>query len=854
MSSIRNKISTKELIDAILKITNSVILYDRKPLEKDICKHNTLTCVLFSNMTTSKKEMETIRKIGTKDNRNLSENNILTFIDNFYDGDQFYNYADTFSSKKSDSEMYVYATDTDALLNQINALYCSINPYPWIDVLEDNTVAEEEPDEEPNKKPNKKPNEGPDDTIMKQLLSLLVYTNYCGNTTVQSDYELFSKDMHDFFVYNDNFSEQLISFIAENRPNCITHAFSLEEKTDSYTDLLRQLFPEYDFWHKDNVALQQASPFSSRYSEEKIILSTLQPDDLVIIRNEISDKCMSILQQTHCHIIYAVPSYNPKSENFAKVSSEQLISWVLPALTTDSFELTCLLNAHRSLGLDLEIYKRVDAYYMNFKKKDIDAAKDFLEGICTSVTLAELSLRLAPYENDNWKYSYTNPKNKRPSGVYISKEISNFLKYGLQPDHERLYELLRLLSLVQEENSAIGLQSVCKYFNLEDAFEELISLGWVDSKSNQIPLIIAYSVTYGKSMSNAAFDFYMDTIIVPLHEHILGHTNTPVNVVLFSTLIRILHRELLNYIRKRANSSISSLKKDYLRNFTISTLSDDKKISIQDAMFFGSHGYFVNDTEEDKENHHTPATIAHTAILLNFYYSILIFCYEYGLNNLAKNIFGNADNLSAVLFITSDSYKKTIECQLIQKYYSVLFSNLPFDQIQQKIVQLFCIFENGTLKKQFKQYSKKLSEQSIFSEYRLPFFMFLRVSLFHMQLAFSLIYKNADYMENYKSLVCDVANITHRLKPEISLDPLWKQEMAAFYIHRKIISVLYKTPIDVIEIKGSSIFFATHLYIYKLALEPFDIPAQCFQLGDLTPATTFLIKLIQNFSRNKPTD
>lgn len=349
MSSIRNKISTKELIDAILKITNSVILYDRKPLEKDICKHNTLTCALFSNMTTSKKEMETIRKIGTKDNRNLSENNILTFLDNFYDGDQFYNYADTFSSKKSDSEMYVYATDTDALLNQINALYCSINPYPWVDVLEDNTVAEEEPDEEPNKKPN----EGPDDTIMKQLLSLLVYTNYCG------------------------------------------------------------------------------------------------------------------------------------------------------------------------------------------------------------------------------------------------------------------------------------------------------------------------------------------------------------------TLIHILHRELLNYIRKRANSSISSLKKDYLRNFTIGTLSDDEKISIQDAMFFGSHGYFVNDTEEDKENHYTPATIAHTAILLNFYYSILIFCYEYGLNNLAKNIFDNANDLSAVLFITSDSYEKTLECQLLQKNYSVLFSNLPFDQIQQKIVQLFCIFENGTFKKQFKQYSKK---------------------------------------------------------------------------------------------------------------------------------------------------
>ena len=83
-----------------------------------------------------------------------------------------------------------------------------------------------------------------------------------------------------------------------------------------------------------------------------------------------------------------------------------------------------------------------------------------------------------------------------------------------------------------------------------------------------------------------------------------------------------------------------------------------------------------------------------------------------------------------------------------------------------------------------------------------------------MQLAFSLIYKNADYMENYKSLVCDVANITHRLKPEISLDPLWKQEMAAFYIHRKIISVLYKTPIDVIGNKGIINFFSQHIYTY----------------------------------------
>ena len=87
------------------------------------------------------------------------------------------------------------------------------------------------------------------------------------------------------------------------------------------------------------------------------------------------------------------------------IIQNQKISWVLPALTTDYFELTCLLNVHRSFGSDLGVYKRIYAYYMNFKKIDINAAKNFkkidinaaknfLEGIYTSVTLAELSLRL----------------------------------------------------------------------------------------------------------------------------------------------------------------------------------------------------------------------------------------------------------------------------------------------------------------------------------------------------------------------------------------------------------------------------------------------------------------------------
>ena len=839
MSSIRNKINTKELIDAILKITNSVILYDRKPLEKDICKHNTLTCALFSNTTTSKKEMETIRKIGTKDNRNLSENNILTFIDNFYDGGQFYNYADTFSSKKSDSEIYDIDTDTNAMLNQVNALYHSINPYPWADynVFEDNAITEEEFEKEP------------DDAIMKQLLLLLVYTNYCRNTTVQSDYELFSKDIHNFFVCNDNFSEQLISFIAEHRPNCIAHTFSLESKTDSYTDLLSQLFPEYDFWHKDNLALQQSSPFSSKYSEEKIILSTLQPDDLVIIRNAISDKCMSILQQTHCHIIYAVPSCNPTSENFAKVSSEQLISWVLPALTTDSFELTCLLNSHRSLGSDLEIYKRVDAYYMNFKKKDIDAAKDFLEGICTSVTLAELSLRLAPYENDNWKYSYTNPKNKRPSGVYISKEISNFLKYGLQPDHERLYELLRLLSLVQEENSAIGLQSVCRYFNLEDALEELISLGWVDSKSKQIPLIIAYSVTYGISMSNTAFDFYLATIIGPLHEHILGHTNIPVNVALFSTLIKILHQELLNYIPARTNVLLKELNQKYITNYTKGTIPEDKKIPFQDSMYFLEHGYFADDAEKIKQNPYTRATILHEPLIIEFYYSILIFCYEYELGDLAKAIFGNGTYLPIINFMNASGYKKTLECQLLPEYYSILFGNLPFNEIQQKITQIFY----DSLRK----LPEKVDDEELanYSEFKIPCFMLLRVSLFHMQLTYSLFFKDSAYMEDYASLVNQTATtakeaqaLADRLHVNLSS---YRHEFESLALHYRLITILGLMPITDMESRNLSTFYKIHLYIYKLIREPFDISEQLSQLGNLPPATERLVKLIQDFSKNK---
>ena len=511
--------------------------------------------------------------------------------------------------------------------------------------------------------------------------------------------------------------------------------------------------------------------------------------------------------------------------------------------------MTCLLNAHRSLGSDLEIYKRVDAYYMNFKKKDIDAAKDFLEGICTSVTLAELSLRLAPYENDNWKYSYTAPKNKKPSAIYISKEISNFYKYGFQPDHDRLYELLRLLSLVQEENSAIGLQSVCKYFNLEDAFEELISLGWVDSKSNQIPLITAYSVTYGISMSNTAFDFYLATIIGPLHEHILGHTNIPVNVALFSTLIKILHQELLNYIPARTNVLLKELNQKYITNYTKGTIPEDKKIPFQDSMYFLEHGYFADDAEKIKQNPYTRATILHEPLIIEFYYSILIFCYEYELGDLAKAIFGNGTYLPIINFMNASGYKKTLECQLLPEYYSILFGNLPFNEIQQKITQIFY----DSLRK----LPEKVDDEELanYSEFKIPCFMLLRVSLFHMQLTYSLFFKDSAHMEDYASLVNQTATMakeTQALADRLHVNlSSYRHEFESLALHYRLITILGLMPITDMESQNPSTFYKTHLYIYKLIREPFDISEQVSQLGNLPPSTERLVKLIQDFSENK---
>ena len=174
-----------------------------------------------------------------------------------------------------------------------------------------------------------------------------------------------------------------------------------------------------------------------------------------------------------------------------------------------------------------------------------------------------------------------------------------------------------------------------------------------------------------------------------MHEHILGHTNIPVNVALFSTLIKILHQELLNYIPARTNVLLKELNQKYITNYTKGTIPEDKKIPFQDSMCFLEHGYLDDDAEKIKQNPYTRATILHEPLIIEFYYSILIFCYEYKLGDLAKAIFGNGTYLPIINFMNASGYKKTLECQLLPEYYSILFGNLPFNEIQQKITQIF---------------------------------------------------------------------------------------------------------------------------------------------------------------------
>lgn len=841
MSSIRNEINIKELMDTMQEITNQAILYNKEPLEKAICTHKKLAFILFGNALLDSKRIDNIRKIGTDESRNLSEENLLTFIDNFYEENEFTNYAGYCLEDYNPEADIVdknhgvdpYSINEVFLRRKISEFYFSINPYPWVSfVLSDSDKQLLDP------KSN---------LMMMQLFYLLVYTYCCQKTKEKiCNYDLLKKIPNNILQINDSANNTWISFISKNKPKDISHIYLLDEESSTYNDIVKQLFPEYGFWQKDAEAIQQFSPFSFTCSEEKIILSTLQPNDLIIINNSITNNCLEMLQRTHCYIIYAFPDQpSGLKGDFLKSPINEWIPLILPTLTDDAFELSCLCNGHYALGTNWEIYRLVHAYYTKFKESDSTIARGFLKGICNSRTLDELSQKLKPYNKEEWKYTYKTSKDQKPSGRYISKAISDFYRYNLQPDRTELCELLRLLCQIREVKPEINLKDVCRYFKLEDACDELLSLEWIDPLTNHIPLIIAHSVTYGITMSNRAFDFYLDTIILQLYELMLGHTTEPIDIDLFSILIKIIHQDLLVYIPARTNVPLKELKKRYLRNYT-RKISEDKKISIQSGMYFGEHGYFPDDKEKYKLNHHTHATIAHKTILTNFYYGILIFCYEYRLNDFARDIFTKTD-LSKVLFMTSDEYEKTLESRLLLKYYELLFvEQYPCD-VQQRMYKPIWDYANT-----IPQNSDSKDIRTFFSELKIPLFMYLRVLVFHMQSAFIGACVNELYWENYKNLVISVSKKYNQLDilfSKLSMNNLCSSELATLYVHCKLIALHYKIDIDDIPIESSSTFYKTHLYIFKLFTAQADSSEQLSELGILAPVTCQLIDLIKNFSQ-----
>ena len=831
MDTKRDQITIKDLMEEIRLITASALSQDKISGKKLRCSINRLTSVLFGNSSTDEKEMERIRKIGTENNRPLTEKDIFTFISNYYSEGEFYSYTENFIKTEDPVSA---ETINHALFSKIHELYLSVNPYPWIQFTK---IADTGEDEYTN-------------AMMTQLFYLFVYICFFVNTKEQDSYKLFSKDIPRRLILHDSHNNHLVSFLMEHKPDHIAHIFLLEKRTDSYTDLLGQLFSEYNFWQKEEAPIRHVSPFASKYSMSEIIFSTLQKNDLVIIDDTISDECLKLLLQTNCRIICTASSYCPKigRNNFAELSCNQWISLILSALTDDSFALSQLRNAYHVFGADCELYKLVYTYYTVFSKRDSEAARNFLQGVCNSKTLHDLGHNLGFYEHDKWKYSYKIPKVDRASGRYITQAIQLYFKYDLSAGDDFLCELLRLLSLIQEENPAINLRLVCHYFNLDTAFDELIALEWIEPANNYIPPIIAYSVTYGKSMSNKSFDFYLKSFIELLHDHLLGHTDMPVNLNLLSTLIKVIHQELLNYMPGRTDISRQSLQKNYFRKFTKKTIPDNEKISYQDSRFFLEHGYFASDSEENKQDPYTPAIISSTPRLIHFYFSILIFCYEYEQEDLAKKIFSNSDDLSKIFFMTTKGYAKTPECHLLQEYYLTLFGNLPFDKIQSKIAQLLRDSLNNALKQSRKNHPEHLN----LAELKIPFFMFLRISLHHMQISLGLFYREPNLMDNYKDLVCDTKKASDNLMKLLpTARSLWEQELFCLYIHCNFVATLYQIPRADMQIHCCSTFFKTHLFISKLLFESYDISAKNFLLGDLKPATARLQRLIYDFHNNK---
>lgn len=124
-----------------------------------------------------------------------------------------------------------------------------------------------------------------------------------------------------------------------------------------------------------------------------------------------------------------------------------------------------------------------------------------------------------------------------------------------------------------------------------------------------------------------------------------------------------------------------------------------------------------------------------------------------------------------------------------------------------------------------------------------------------MQLTYSLFFKDSAYTEDYASLVNqtatmakEVQDLANRLHVNLSS---YRHELESLTLHYRLITILGLMPIADMEAQNPSTFYKTHLYIYKLIREPFNISEQMSQLGDLPPATERLTKLIQDFSENK---
>ena len=120
---------------------------------------------------------------------------------------------------------------------------------------------------------------------------------------------------------------------------------------------------------------------------------------------------------------------------------------------------------------------------------------------------------------------------------------------------------------------------------------------------------------------------------------------------------------------------------------------------------------------------------------------------------------------------------------------------------------------------------------------------------------YSLFFKDSAHMEDYASLVNQTATMakdTQALADRLHVNlSSYRHEFESLALPYRLITILGLMPITDMESQNPSTFYKTHLYIYKLIREPFDISEQVSQLGNLPPSTERLVKLIQDFSGNK---